>query len=436
MPDAPQPLPRNASRRRVRQAPSHRGTIFVPRILAALRYPLRGPALAAIAIFAVGRAVTAMVPAPLNWALAVIVWASAFLYALACLLRSADGYDDPPEVHIHQNQTPGAVLCVLQALGIALVLLAAHVSPVFWGAILVLAVLLPAMTLSIAFEDHLLHPRNLRTWARVMHAFGPGYLLPVALGMVQYLLVLVALRHPGPLAALLWSLPLMYVVLLHLRVTGMLTYRYHRALGHRPEADALAELTGRDADDELLQHISALCKAGDTSTARDCLMHRLTEHSAPLRVHTAYRQLLRSRGEHAALLVHAQLHLAALLAEDDLRRALGVVQECMHLDPHFMPDDPAVVGALADAALQGGMPRLALKLSRGYPNHWPRAADAPHYGLQAALILADQLQQPVEAGVLAAKLAEAYPHDPEQGNLQHLLQRLDMAGPDCPAPAP
>jgi hypothetical protein len=329
---------------------------------------------------------------------------------------------------LHDNSGSGAVLFILQLGGLAAIVLAQYRGAGAGVVALLLALLLPAMTMALAFGDSAVSALRPRHLLRTVNGFGLAYLLPVAIGIVQYLAWIDAMRHAtGLLRTGAWYLLVDYVLLLDFHLMGRLMHRHHESIGHHPEADDLVLAGAADAAAEFVADTRALAAAGHADDAIEQLRERLLRVDATAAMHAQFRQLLRTRGDHAELLVHAKHYIATLLLDGEPRRALGVVQECVDLDPEFLPGDADVVGELADAAARMGMSRLALKLARAYPNHWPREAAAPRYGLLAARILAERMHQPAEAGVLAAKLRRAYPRSEERAGLDALLQSLGMA---------
>jgi hypothetical protein len=119
--------------------------------------------------------------------------------------------------------------------------------------------------------------------------------------------------------------------------------------------------------------------------------------------------------------------MAALIAQGESRRALGVLQECCSIDAEFIPDDPRTCRELAELAARLGMQRMALKLCLGYLAHWPRDMQAPHYGLLAARLLGEQPEKHAEAAALLEQLAAAWPDHPLHAEIN--LQRQRLANP-------
>jgi hypothetical protein len=405
-------------------------TPLATRLPRGLLYPLRGAALATLSAMTLGHLVAWLLPSFAGWGVGVVVWVSTYMYALECLRHTADGYAQPPEIALYAGNAAGIALYVLQMAGLVAIVLATRLGPDAWVVWLLLALVLPAVTMALAFEDGILAALNPVTLASAIGSFGAAYLLPIAGGVLQTFAYIQALRHGDSLLqTCLWYAVVTYLVLFNFHLMGMLMLRYHVRIGHLPESLAMAQATGSDIEAGQMQAMQALVESGRSDVAIDLLAQRLQERGATPAMHHQYRHLLRTAGRREALLAHAPSYIAVLLLEDDTRRALGVTQECIDLDPQFLPGDATVVGELADAAARTGMSRLALKLARAYPNTWPRDPAAPRYGLLAARLLAAQPDRRAEAGVLASKLLRAYPDGAERDDLAALLQQLGGTSP-------
>jgi hypothetical protein len=173
----------------------------------------------------------------------------------------------------------------------------------------------------------------------------------------------------------------------------------------------------------------------DRRAAIGMLVERMQGRSAPASLHQAYRDLLKREGLSDGLLEHGQLWIAALMAGDEARRALGVTQECMELDGAFLPDSPDHVATLAELAASSGMTRLSLRLCRGFLARWPRSPECPRLGLLAARQMAERLGQHAEASVLLGKLAAAWQEHPLQPMLVAQATQLQTAAAIRPTPA-
>lgn len=213
-----------------------------------------------------------------------------------------------------------------------------------------------------------------------------------------------------------------YLTVYNFHLMGALIHHRHEALGYRPEAMTLAEATDPDDDSALLAHVNLVAR-DDMPGATDILTERLREGLAPAAMHTRYRELLRAQGRVPELLVHGQIWIAALVTGRETRRALGVVQDCLDVDPTFLPDATQTCGPLADTAAHGGMTRLALHLAAGYLQTWPQDIGAPHYGL-LAVRMHERLGETTQAAALARQLLIDYPGHPLTGEIEALLATL------------
>ncbi|NII10115.1 hypothetical protein [Oleiagrimonas sp. C23AA] len=403
---------------------------LLPQLGKAVLYPLHMAALTTLAALLLARVVAALLPGVIGWIAALLIWASAYLYALECLRHSANGFARPPEMALWQDYHGAAALFLIQGAQMALLILAVYIAPICWLGLIGLTLLLPAITMSLAFDDALLSWRSPVSWVRAIAAIGLAYAIPVLLGVLQMLAFMATLGPLGLNEGLLWTAVALYLAIVTYHINGTLLFRSHQRLGLTPESDLLAEATGRHADDDLLTQARLLEHRGDAAAAREVLAEQIYDRQVTHEVHLAYRRLLRAANDREELLRHGQWHIAALMGDEQFRRALGVLHECQAMDPAFLPEMPEHTALLAQAAADGGMWQTALKLARAYPNTWPQAPDAARCGLLAARILAEQEGRTAEALVLAGKLAAAYPHDPARADIDTFLQHY--AAPTSP----
>ena len=402
-------------------------TPFLRRLPAAFAYPLRGAALASCVALALAHYV-GLLPSFIGLLASLMVWAATWRYAADCMLHTANGFADPPEVSLGGNESAGWALTAIHLLLAALCVLAAVFFPgALWPTLLVSALILPAIDMTLAFEGNLAAALNPAQVSRVIGGFGLAYLIPVVINLAVAVLVVLASLASGLLPRLL-ALPLYafaytYLIVLGFHLMGAMIHERHERFGMAPEAERLVADSRQDADTLLLHAVRQQAEQ-QPRAAIDMLVGRLQDRSAPAPLHLAYRQLLRQEGLRDALLVHGQIWTAALLANGEGKRALGLVQECMEIDPAFLPDDPATAGPLAELAARLGMSRLAVKLCRGYLSAWPRAPEAPRLGLLAAQQLGQRLDQPAEALVLLRRMVAAWPDHPLRADLLALERQL------------
>ncbi|WP_266159939.1 hypothetical protein [Dyella silvatica] len=400
---------------------------FVERLGSGFSYPLRGAALATCVALAVANYVF-LLPGLIGLLASILVWAATWRYAADCMLHTAHGYAQPPDVSIHGNDSTGRGLTIVHIAAVVLCVIFTMFFPhALMALLIVLALALPAIDMSLAFDGNLLLALNPLNWLRIIGGFGMAYLIPVAINLLLVILIVLASALtallPKLLAVPMFAFVYTYLIVLSFHLMGAMIHQRHEQFGLVPDSQVVVEATKQDADQQLLAKVDEL-SASDPQQAIQLLVQRLQNRSAPATVHLAYRKLLQRQGLRDGLLVHGQIWIAALMANKEPRRALGLVQECSDIDPAFLPDDSRNAGELADLATCMGMSRLALKLCRGYLATWPRDSHAARYGLLAAQQLGERLDQPTEAIVLLDKLRTAWPEHPLRGEIDALTARL------------
>lgn len=405
-------------------------TPFGERLRTGFGYPLRGAGLATCVVLALIHYV-GLLPSWIGALASAFVWAATWRYAADCMLHTANGYADPPNVGSDGNSASGWGLTAIHLLIVALCVFAIVFFPrLLWPVLILSALALPAIDMSLAFDGNLALAINPLNWGRVIAAFGAAYLVPVAINLLLGILIVLASLTSALLPRLL-ALPLFafaytYLIVLAFHLMGVMIHQRHERFGLEPEAPKLAKAGGQDADEILLAEVDALTQT-DPAGATALLVARMQDRGAPASLHLAYRRLLQRQNLRDGLLVHGQIWIAALIAQGESRRALGLLQECCGIDTSFVPDDPRTCGELADLAARLGMNRIALHLCNGFLVHWPRDPQAPHYGLLAARQLAEHADQHAEATALLDRLAAAWPEHPLRAEID--AQRRQLAGP-------
>jgi hypothetical protein len=402
---------------------------FGERLRSGFGYPLRGAGLATCVVLALIHYV-GLLPSWIGALASAFVWAATWRYAADCMLHTANGYADPPNVGSDGDSASGWGLTAIHLLIVALCVLSIVFFPrLLWPMLILSALALPAIDMSLAFDGNLALAINPLNWGRVIAAFGTAYLVPVAINLLLGILIVLASLTSALLPRLL-ALPLFafaytYLIVLAFHLMGVMIHQRHERFGLEPEAPKLAKAGGQDADEILLAEVDALADA-DPAAATTLLVARMQDRVAPTSLHMAYRRLLQRQNLRDGLLVHGQIWIAALIAQGESRRALGLLQECCGIDATFVPDDPRTCGELADLAARLGMSRIALHLCNGFLAHWPRDPQAPHYGLLAARQLAGHVDQHAEATALLDRLATAWPEHPLRAEID--AQRRQLAG--------
>ena len=420
-----------------RHKPVSPDTPLSERLVAGLTYPLRGAALATCVLLALGQCLT-ILPGVIGMGFGFFLWLARWRYAAACLVHTANGFADPPDVGNDENAAAGRMLTLLHMLVvIACVACKLFYAPMFWPLILFCSLTLPAIDMSLAFGDEA-SAFNPLQWQKVIGRLGAGYFIPVIINLVTGVLIMSPwLLAPGSGFGW-WQSPLAfaytYLIIFNLHLMGVMIHRHHERFDLEPEAEVLIRESGEDDDERLLIAVREMALV-DRRAAIGMLVERMQGRSAPASLHQAYRDLLKREGLSDGLLEHGQLWIAALMAGDEARRALGVTQECMELDGAFLPDSPDHVATLAELAASSGMTRLSLRLCRGFLARWPRSPECPRLGLLAARQMAERLGQHAEASVLLGKLAAAWQEHPLQPMLVAQATQLQTAAAIRPTPA-
>jgi len=404
-------------------------TPLAERFVAGLSYPLRGGGLAACVVLALGQCLV-MIPAYVGVFIGFALWTATWRYAAACMLHTANGYADPPDVGIEEDPAAGRWLTVAHMMVvIACAAADAFYPAMFWPLILFFALTLPAIDMSLAFNGNPLAALNPLNWQAVIARLGVGYFVPVIVNvLIGGLIVLPSLtlsRWPMWLSLPLLGFAYTYLIIFNLHLMGAMIHQRHEQFDLEPEAETLMRESGQDEDEQLLVQVREMATL-DRRTAIGLLVARMQGRSAPTSLHQAYRELLRKEGLKDGLLEHAYLWMAALMTRGETHRALALTQECLDLDPAFLPDSPDIAIAMAELAASSGMTRLSLKLCRGFLARWPRSPECPRIGLLAAGQLAERLDQRAEAAVLLGKLAAAWPEHPLQTALATRARQLQQ----------
>lgn len=350
------------------------------RLVHGLAYPLHGAALSSIVALALAHYLSLLPLA--GWFFELVVWAATYAYALECLRRTADGYADPPEVTRETGMQTGWLVVAILLIGAAAASLAHwKFGAGAWWLTVALALVTPAIVMALAFDDGLAAALNPMQWLLTMRRFGAPYFVLVALQLVVGGVQGVAqdLYQSGD--AVVIELPLFYLLctyatVLNFHWMGVLVWHCRERLGLQPEAPQRAKAAGQEADEELVCECAALAR-NDPEAAAIRLRDRIRDRSAPVPVHALFRSLLRTLKRNDLLSSHGQTWIAQLCTAGDLRRALGIVQECREIDPQFLPDDPDNAATLAQAAARIGMPALAQHLALTFIQRWPEHEAAP-----------------------------------------------------------
>src|SRR5690606_23215270 len=204
---------------------------------------------------------------------------------------------------------------------------------------------------------------------------------------------------------------------------GYLIWQFHGELGYQPATLQGDASTLADPDRDLLDRVEMQLASGDASGGLASLREAIGSRAVGMEVHARYRQLLQGADDVAALRAHDAPCLHRILMEpgnrmDVQRRALATWREALEANSAFVPLDPGHGVRLAEIARANGQHDLALDgllaLLAAHPGH----ADAPRWGLDAALVQVERHARDAEGRELLER-ARARCTDPA------LAERID-----------
>ncbi|MEP6899911.1 MAG: hypothetical protein ABI870_15410, partial [Rhodanobacter sp.] len=130
-------------------------TPFGERLQSGFGYPLRGAGLATCVVLALIHYV-GLLPSYIGALASAFVWAATWRYAADCLLHTAHGYADPPNVGSDGDSASGWGLTAIHLLIVALCVVAIVFFPrLLWPLLILSALVLPAIDMSLAFDGNM-----------------------------------------------------------------------------------------------------------------------------------------------------------------------------------------------------------------------------------------------------------------------------------------
>ena len=407
-------------------------------------YPLQmGPLITVVALAVAQTFVSYMMI--IGWFLSLLVLGALYRYAFLVLRATANGRMEPPEGLGDIDNSLGmtqigliAAYMISAVLGaVILVVLQMPLLAIGWVGLLAFAY--PGSTMSLAIDMNIWHALNPATPLAIMGRLGWPYFV-VALLCLLFVFCqanaasLLAPYLPTPLDQIVTNMLGNYVTIASFHLMGYLIYQYHRELGFEIEAPLRLRKAADDPDQDLLDECEALAREGQLEDAIARIGAHLRDRGGSAAVHQRYRKLLSARQDTAALLTHGHQWLSILVAQDKLRDALNLAQECLTLDPAFRPQHPEECHPLAMAAHQQHRAQLYLQLLSGFHQQYPKHKDIPKNLLLASQVLAERLNQEDRARKLLLQVKERYPEHPLIEEVDRYLSFLDKLSPP-PAPA-
>ncbi len=403
---------------------------FWQRLRAITLYPVRGPALYSLVALTLCT-LTGMLPG-IGWLLVLVTWLAVYRYAFEILRETANGRMESPEHTLGSSDgTVYRLIALVLLMGFFVGLVAAFLGPVAAIAALALVVFLqPGCVISLAMDGSLRKAANPVTSLTLAGRIGAPYLAAFALLFVIQASALKAGEWVHRwLPPILGDVALTFFTIWGLfaafHLMGYLVYQYHEVLGFEPEG-APEALSRFDPDQGLLDEAEKFVRDGHPAEALQVLRSAVRSRAVGLPVHELYQRLLRTADRPDELREHTRQYISRLVTEKQDRKALALLREALDADPDFTPAQPEYAMQLAERARLGGQFQLASDALQAMLRAWPRAAEAPQWALQAALILSERHGRDAEAAQLLEQALQRCEDEEQQRRLQAALKAIQV----------
>ncbi len=397
----------------------------------AFAYPLQPAALTSILAFSLAL-MLGSVPV-FGMALALLVWASAYRYAIEVLDRSAAGALEAPDYALDIRDGGGVAMLVLQ-----LVFVALHLVITLWvddgaqrlGWWLLLAVIQPAATLNLVLIGNAGAALNPVRWLQLIARVGPGYLLLVIVGAACFFVQGQASEFlhtwlPAIVARVLAGFVALYLLVFNFHLMGRIAFARRGAIGY-DLAEVPTRLDPSDRHRGFMRDVELMIAEDKGKQAAAALQRHLeSEPHSTDAMHQRYRRLLELLGDDAALAEHTQVYASRLLGEKHEREALLLVRAMLQRDAAFRVRDAEQRARLARTAMASGMPDVALVLAGDFHNAHPKHLAVPEMALLGARLLVDRNADTRAAHALLTFAAERFPDDPRQQEILLKIEQID-----------
>lgn len=368
-----------------------------------LRYPA-GPLFAALAlVMALPLVITGF-----DWTGAV-VFAVAGLALAACggtvLHQGLEGRLQRPthqEFLSGEGWSTGLQCWLLWAAMVILAALGFHYAglPAALAVVVAFSLLLPAVFLALAR-----HPNPARALQRI-HApplvLGRDYLLMAAAlaGAGALVLSLAAILHdlvPARVAAPLAALPVAWLWLFSMRLTGYLGSQYQDDLEIETRERELLRRRARNRRPETERRMAVLLREGRYDKVLTALEARLEKKPEDPALNEQYARLLEAMGRTGTLLEHAERYFFALFKAEQGYRVPELIRRYRELDPKYRPRAPELRWQCAQAMADAGEHLDAVRILQGLHEQNPDWHGVGEAYVFMARLLAEKLDMEKKA---------------------------------------
>ena len=396
----------------------------------ALAYPFASDALITNLVLTLSQIVVSYVPG-IGLFLQLLVWMSAYRYALEVMTASGQGRQDPPQGSMLTDTGTQRSHLWIHALVILALVFAANVLG-NWPAVLMLvgiSLALPGALLALAAAQNLLAAFNPAAWLAVLRIVGPGYLLlSLAIGMTLALqlagsLVFAELQ-PAVLGNLLYYFSVHAALFAAFRLIGTRLHAHADALGLE-QASVTRPVLAREREQQQVTKEALVAAAIEDPAGRAAALDPILRRGgASAELHAEYRRCLRASGNLAGLRKHAEVRICELLVLKHPKLALALAVEAFADHPELVLPDADSTRSLLDAAQAAGQLRLAARAVSNYRDAFPRRLDGIPLAIRAAVLLADKLSDRNAAEALLVAAAENAGDGTHADEIKRLLLRL------------
>jgi hypothetical protein len=365
-------------------------------------------------------------------------------YAFAVLERTARGQLDAPRFprgDISADLLTGfRQLFLVLLFGLALYATDEYSSqtvyPIMFGLV---ALVLPAATMTLAVDHSLIRALNPLLWARMMARIGlpylilVGFLLVLMLGSDTMARIVARLLTDSRVTPLL-ILVFMYFVLIMFNMMGYVIYQYHEQLGYAlPQSLGVNSHRARGADGASagIRESEILLQEGKLEEALVTLGRKAKEHPVDFVLRDRYHKLLLAANRADRLQEHGRDYLSRLLIERKSSRAMEVLRDCMHANAQFKPANAEEVFPLAMYLKANGEQRLALQLLNRFHSVYPHHHDTPKNYFLAAQLMFEHFNRDADAAAVLRFVIEHFPDHELTPRLRDYLatvERLSSSG--------
>ncbi len=378
----------------------------------------------------------------------VAAWVVLIKYSYAILVRTAHGNMSPPALAAETISKD--LQDVFKQYGLFIITgIAGYYVGKYLGRFMLLPfglfvfVCMPAMIITLAATNSLIHAINPVMIVRLISRLGRGYFIMffflLLLGGAPSVLFYAVVSHlPRVLARILFSAITSYYTMVSYHLMGYVLLQYHEKIGYTidfedfvlaPSKPAAAVAgKGSGAADPLVLQVNQLLRDSRIEEAMELINAKPGEQilSSPALAEVYYR-ILKMKKMNADILAFGPRYLEVLIKLNEKQKALAVYQELLALAPDFTASaDTAytIAGWMNDR----GHSQPAVDAYRRFIAAYPDDPAAPRAYFRAAQILHDRLFKMDEARALLRELAERHPADKIMADVEQYIRSIGAPG--------